>query len=459
MFSVSPTLKLIIGRTLPLTVGLFAIMLVQLVDSVFIGMLGLNQLAVHGMTLPYQTVFVGLQVGIGVAATSIIARLLGQRQREKAALVASASVTFGLVLIALVCLLFWLCRDVAFSLFIAEGITPEQANLLGDLFNHYWPLWLLSALSIAMLYLATCIYRSYGDSKTTGTMFVIASVINLILDPLLMFVLDMGLAGAALATTLGYSSTALYMYLKARGKHWFSPLGLSRLTWHVLTKLANTAVVTTANQILPAVSAFIVMLLIAKNGPDTLAFWSLLTRFESFVIVFTLALTMSVPPLVGRYLGEGRWDKITDLLLVTAKFIVLFHLATATMLALASPAVIPLLSQQANIQSWFGIALLVLPFSYGPLGLCMVAVSAFNALGMPKQALLVTFVRLFVLFVPAIWLGGLSGNVIHIVIAAAIANVLAGGVASVSIWQAAIKHNRNRQPHNGIPQTGEVVVS
>lgn len=75
----SATLKTIIEKTLPLTLGVFAIMMVQLVDSIFIGQLGVNELAVHGITLPFQAAFTGVQVGIGVAATSIISQAVGQK--------------------------------------------------------------------------------------------------------------------------------------------------------------------------------------------------------------------------------------------------------------------------------------------------------------------------------------------------------------------------------------------
>lgn len=60
----------------------------------------------------------------------------------------------------------------------------------------------MSALSVALLYLMTCIYRANGDTKTTGSMFLGASIINLILDPILIFWLDMGIVGAAVASTL-----------------------------------------------------------------------------------------------------------------------------------------------------------------------------------------------------------------------------------------------------------------
>ena len=435
MLSVSPTVTLIIGRTLPLMVGLFAIMLVQLVDSVFIGMLGVDELAVHGMTLPFQTVFVGLQVGIGVAATSIIARELGAKQKDKAAMMATLSVSVGLMLIAFVCLLLWLWKGAAFSAFIDDGILPSQAGQLEVLFEHYWPVWLLGSLSVAALYLMTCIYRANGDCKITGSMFVIASLVNLILDPVLMFSLDMGMAGAALATAIGYGVAFLYMLFKARGKQWFSGFGISRTTLLALKELIATTVMTTANQILPAVSAFLVMLLIAKTGTDSLAFWSLMTRFESFMIVFTLALTMSIPPLISRYLGEDKWDKISDLLFTTVKVVLILHVVMGGLLVVISPSLVPLLSPQESFQNWFGMALLLLPMSYGPLGICMVVVSAFNALGMSKRALLLTGTRLFVFYVPAVWIGVQSGDISHVVIAAAIANVLAGAMACVLVWK------------------------
>lgn len=81
------------------------------------------------------------------------------------------------------------------------------------------------------------------------------------------------------------------------------------------------------------------------------------------------------------------------------------------------------------MQEWLKLALWVIPFSYGPLGLCMVVTSIFNALGKPKTALFVCFVRLVVLYIPAIAIGSLQGDIFTIVIAATIANVLAGLLA------------------------------
>lgn len=442
MLSVSPILRQVISRTLPLTLGLFAIMLVQLVDSIFIAMLGVDELAVHGMTLPFQTVLIGIQVGIGIAATSIIAQAGGSQQTDKSATTATIAVVFGFFFISLLCLLLSGASEQIFTVFVSNEVTTQKFELLLHIFNRYWPVWLLSSVSVAALYLVTCVYRANGDTKTTGSMFVAASIINLILDPILIFSFEMGVEGAAIASTIGYASCALYMLFKAKDKHWFKPAYCNPATLSYFSELIRVAIPTTINQILPATSAFVTMMLIARMGTEAIAFWSLLSRIESFLLVVSLALTMSVSPMIGHYLGANERDKISELLITTAKFLLLFHIAIALLMTIGSGILIAVFSKDGNIQRWLEAALWIMPFSYAPLGLCMVVVSAFNALGVPQRALLVSLIRLFVLYIPAIWIGASSNSIFNTIIAAAIANLLAG----VFAWFKLQEYIRLRAP-------------
>ncbi|OAN12998.1 MATE family efflux transporter [Photobacterium jeanii] len=425
----SPTLKLVLHKTLPLTMGVFAIMLVQLVDSIFIGMLGINELAVQGVTLPFQTAIIGLQVGIGVAATAIISQACGAKDTTKSTSTATMTVTLGTSLVALICVGLWALKGPILAAFVTEDVSSSHFQILQDIFNSYWPFWLLSATSVAALYLVTCVFRANDDTKTPGQMFFLASVINLILDPLFIFTFDMGIVGAAVATTTGYAFCAVYMLLKAKAKHWFNAISDSLNRFNYLIELAQVSLATTLNQLLPAISAFTCMVLISRISTNAMAFWSLLTRMESFLLVFTLALTMSVPPMIGRYLGEKQPEKIAALLTTTAKFLLFFHLTMALVIATSSSLLIPFISQEPTIQDWLSTALWVIPFSYAPLGLCMLVVSVLNALGVAKQALQVSCVRLIVFYIPAIWIGASTGETLNAVFAAAVANILAGTYA------------------------------
>lgn len=432
MLSITPTLKQILEKTLPLTIGVFAIMLVQLVDTMYISQLGVAELAIQGITLPFQMVLIGIQVGIGVAATTIISRACGARNQSKAASTASLSLVFGTVLLSLLCILLWALSPYILMLFVATD-NSQQFMKLDGIFTDYWPVWLLSAISGACLYLITCVYRANGDAKTTGMAYLAASVINLILDPILIFTLDMGIRGAAIATLIGYGSSCAYMLYKIRNKDWLAPLCLSRKTMNYLSELVRTSVTMIANQLLPSISAFIGMMFIAKLGTDAIAFWSLLSRVESFLLVFTLAMTMSIPPMIGHALGAGSHHNINDLLLTAAKFLLVFHVGVALVLMMVADNLSYVMSSDITIHAWLKTAFWIIPLSYGPLGLCMLVVSAFNALGVPKSALTLSFIRLFVLYIPAIVIGTSTGSVLNTVIAATVANALVGMVAWLKI--------------------------
>lgn len=426
MFVNLPVLKLILRKTLPLTVGVFAIFMVQLIDAVFLGMLGTNTLTVQGLTQPFFMVLIGIQVGIGIAATSIISRANGAKQRSKALMTASASVVFGTCFIALVCLMFWLFRDYAFSVFISEDFSPETAEALAVLFYQYWPVWLLSTVAGAAMYLVSSVYRANEDTKTPGLMLVAASVINLILDPILIFALDFGMNGAAIASLIAYAACFFWLLYGTRCKGWFGRIQLGSALAEEMRLLVRLALPAIANQLLPSVCSFITLLLLARLGDNGIAFWSLLTRVEMLLLIFALAMTMAIPPMIGRYLGEGRHETIAELLETAAKFLIGFHLLVGLLLALGSSLVVTLIVSDPALVSWMEFALRIITFSYGPLGLCMLVVSTFNAFQLPKKAMLISIVRLFVLYVPAVLIGTQTDSITNTVIAAAIANLMSG---------------------------------
>lgn len=429
----SPNLKLIVSRTLPLTIGVFSIMFVQLVDSLFIGRLGVNALTVYGITLPFQAGFIGIQVGIGVAATSIIAQAVGAKDKNKSTQTATISLLFGGVFISLICLVFQLTNQSIFDLFVGNEQNLQQLDSLTSLFNQYWFTWLCSSIMGAMLYLTTCIFRANGDTKTTGAMFMLASVINLILDPILMFTLDMGIKGAALASLLGYVISALIILSLAFKRKWIGTLHFDHNEKAYFSELRTMAVSTTTNQLLPSISAFLGMLLIARIGTDAIAFWSVLTRIESFLLVFTLAMTMSIPPLIGQYLGEGNQDKIKSLITASCQFLLVFHVTMALFLMTFGHLIIDLVSTHKSMNAWLEFALFVMPLSYTSLGICMIVTSSYNALREANSALKTTFVRLFVLYIPAIFIGTSTNSIENTIIAVCIANFLAGIFAWVRL--------------------------
>ena len=426
----SNEIKLIIQRTLPLTLGVLAIMAVQLVDTVFIGMLGVNALNAQSLTLPFSSVIISVQVGIGVAATCLIARYVGEKNQPKANRVASLALLFGGMVISTLVLTLGLLEKTLFKLFIDDKVDLAQLSEIQHLFNSYWGIWLVSALAGAMFYFVSSVYRANQDSNTPGKLLIASSMLNLLFDPIFIFVFDMGIAGAALASCLAFILCTVYMLVKPMAKGWFTSLAVSKEALKDLKELVSNAIATTANQFLPAISALVSMYLIARVGPQAIAVWGIAMKMEGLLLVLSLSLTMSIPPVIASYLGNQQFDEIQQIIKAATKLILLLHTVIALFVMLSSAYLVEAIGGELGLDRDLHFVLVLLPLSYGPLGLCMVMVSVFNALDLAKRALVVSFIRLFVLFIPAIYLGSLFGNIQSIIIGAAAANILAG----LSAW-------------------------
>ncbi len=177
--------------------GVLSLMSFQLVDSAFIGQLGVLPLAAQGFTLPLQMVVIGIQVGLGIATTAVISKALGANDTHYAKQLGGLVLMIGSVGVAVLGLIIWLLRYPILSLLSA----PETVMPIID---SYWLWWLLSSWTGAVLYFYYSICRSNGNTMLLGTMMMVTSVVNLVLDPLFIFTFDLGINGAAIATIIAF---------------------------------------------------------------------------------------------------------------------------------------------------------------------------------------------------------------------------------------------------------------
>ena len=129
--------KQLFQMTWPMMFGVLSLMSFQLVDSAFIGQLGILPLAAQGFTMPLQMVIIGLQVGLGIATTAVIARVLGAQQPQKAKQLGGLVIILGAVMVFTMCLIIWFSRGLILSLLGA------QADVF-PVIDSYWPVWLAS---------------------------------------------------------------------------------------------------------------------------------------------------------------------------------------------------------------------------------------------------------------------------------------------------------------------------
>ncbi|QSX35452.1 MATE family efflux transporter [Shewanella avicenniae] len=411
--------------TWPMVFGVLSIMSFQLVDSAFIGQLGVIPLALQGFTMPLQMVIIGVQVGFGIAATVLIAKRLGANQTGQAKQMAGLVVSLGSTVIGIVCCLLYLCR---FPLLTALGATEAVHPLVSG----YWAWWGLSAWLGALQYFLYSVCRANGNTMLPGIMMVVTSVLNIALDPLFIFVFGWGINGAAIATCVSFFIGILLVAYRLKHSHWLSFQRGELAIKRALSQIGHIFFPAVMSQLMPSLSAILATKLLASFGAAAVAAWGLGSRVEFFAIVVVLALTMSLPPMISHALGAGKFDRITQLVRIALLFVLGWQLLIAVIIWLGADSLAQLMSAEGEVSAILRQHLLIVPFSLGALGCCMILVSVSNALGKSYNALLISVVRLFVLFLPCIWLGAQLGGIMGIFVGAFAGNLFAGSFAYLS---------------------------
>lgn len=416
--------RALFSMTWPMLFGTVALMSFQLVDSIFISMLGMQPLAALGFTLPLQQLLIGVQIGIGIASTALISRALGAGNPERAKHLGGIVVLTGCCVSLLLCALIWLLR---LPLLSALGASAELLPYT----ESYWLPWLTSAWLGAFLYFANSISRANGDTKLPGLMMVVTSVLNMLLDPLFIFTFDLGLAGAAYATIVACLSGATIMYWRILKRHWlaFSPSKLA--IGPALREIFQTSAPAMLSQLMPGTASLLATRLVAVFGGSAIAAWTLGSRLELFSIVIVLALTMALPPMVGRLLGSKQLDRAHSLVLIAVRFVIGLQIAIALFWMASRWWIAAELAPDHATEIYLMSYMLWVPISYAALGVCMLMVSVCNALGMPMRAVCISTLRLFICYLPALWLGASLADMSGLYIGVLIGNTAAGLLA----WQ------------------------
>lgn len=412
------------AMTWPMLAGVVALMSFQLADSVFVGMLGTEPLAAMGFTMPINQLMVGIQIGTGIAATALISRAIGAGNSQHANRLSTLVLLIGGGMMGLLALLVFVLKQ---PILHALG-AGEEVFVYTD---SYWLPWLISSWCHAFLYFGNSLCRAHGNTRLPGLMMVATSLLNIILDPIFIFVFGWGLPGAAFATIVSCLVGSAIIYAQLLKHHWLAfSIQRSELA-PALASIAKISVPAMLSQLMPGMAALLATRIVASFGATAIAAWALGTRLETFSIVIVLALTMSMPPMLGRMLGARDLTQVHKLIWLAVRFILALQVLVALFWLLVRPWVIQQVAPEPATAEYLASYMLIVPISYSMLGVCILLVSSCNALGMPMRAVLTSMVRLFVCYLPCAgvgaWLGGMTGLYLGVLCG----NILAGLLA----WQ------------------------
>ncbi|MEL7097260.1 MAG: MATE family efflux transporter [Pseudomonadota bacterium] len=435
--------------SLTASVGLMAVFAVDFIDMIFIAMLGKAELAAAigyaGAILFFTTSF---SIGMAIAVGALVARALGAGDTALAEERTAHGLVYGIVLGSLFALGVWLFVDPLVRLLGASDQTADLAAMYLRIVVPSLPLLLVGMMGGAIL-------RAHGDARRAMMATIYGGGVNLVLDPILIFGLDLELVGAALASVaarVAIAGTALLPILRHHGgiprpKR----AGLVR-DFQPILAIAFPAILT---QLATPVGQAIVTRNMAQFGEEAVAAMAIVARLipVSFGVIF--ALSGAVGPIIGQNFGAKDFDRVrrgyNAALLFTALVIVLI---SAVLFLLRAP-IADLFDAQGEMRDllYLFCGPLALLFFFN--GVLFVSNAAFNNLGHPFYSTFMNWGRNTIAMIPAVWLGAAWFGAGGVLIGQAVAGVVFGAIA----WLLALRviaAGGAEEPRDGFARQGRL---
>ncbi len=428
ILTAGPVSAHLVKLTVPMIWGIFAMMAFNFTDTWFVAQLGERELAAMSFTFPVVMLLISLGIGMMAGTSSVLARAIGAGQTERVQRLATDALLLALILSAVCTAVGLLTMD---PLFAALGANEQVRPLVKE----YMSVWYAGFAFILVPMTGFGVLRATGDSAIQGKILIMASVLNLILDPLLIFGLAgfprMELEGAAVATVLARGASLAAGFWAVHFKHGlltFTPPTLNEFRASCASLLHVGLPAAGTNMIVPAATGGVVAI-VATFGPDAVAGFGAATRVEQLTMVVFFAMSAVIGPFVGQNLGAGHHDRVSDALRVSALFCAGFGLLVAAALASAAEPVIGLFGDNETVNAVGRTYLWTVPISYGAYGVVVVVIAAFNGMGQPMPAVAISVTRMGILYLPLAWLGAQLAGIPGVFLGASAANLLAGALA------------------------------
>lgn len=402
--------RTLVGMAAPMLAGTFAMNAYSLTDTWFVSRLGTRPLAAMGFTFPVVMMVTCVAGGLGNGLTMLVSHALGRRDHDAA----RRLTTHGLLLMTAVTLVLSVAGCLAIGpVFRALGVDAETLPLVRD----YMLVWFGGALTMSLPHVGNGILISLGDSRAASRLMILGTVLNTILDPIMIFGYlgcpAMGMQGAALATVISQAVAAVWLLLLLGRRHRLlrAPTGAMHgclSSWRRVMAMGTPSIL---SMMLMPISASVLTRLLGAFGHEAVAAAGAAGRIEMFAFVIPMALGISLTPFMSQNFGAQRLDRIREALRLATRFALLYGGLVAILFIAFAPWIAGLFTQDPKVAAIFTAYTRIIAFGYGALEVQRYGSFTLNGLHQPLCATAVTAIRVLVVLIPLSFLGAHLGGV------------------------------------------------
>jgi len=423
---------MLVRLSLPMLVGIVAMMAFNVVDTFFIGRLGTIPLAAMTLTFPVVMVIGTFTLGLAIGAMVVVSQSIGAGDESRIRRYTTDALTLaGLCVLVLA----GIGLATIEPLFRLLGATDAMMPYV----RQYMLIWYPGMIFFVVPTVGNNIIRATGDTLTPSLVMLLGVAINAVLDPLLIFgwepVPAMGVSGAAIATVVTRAMTlvvALWVLhfrehlLVTSWPGW--PVVLD--SWKVILRMGLPVAV--SNIIIP-IALGVVTRIVTRFGAEAVAGFGVATRIESFGLALVFALSSGISPFVGQNFGAGRMDRIRTGIGYAKLFCLVWGALLLVAFALFGRRLATYFDPDPAVVRAAALYLWIVSLSLGLRGVHLVVWTSLNVLGRPYDSLFLESLLAFGLWIPLALAGAHVAQVVGVYGGLSLANLLAGAVAYVWI--------------------------
>ncbi len=410
------------------------------VDIAFVSRLGTDAVAAVGITEALITVLYGLAIGLGMGLTAMVSRRIGENDPLGAAEATGQAIWIGALLSVVIGVGGVVyAEDLLTIMGASDGVIEQGKGFTAVLLG--------GSVSIIYLFLLNAAFRGAGDATVALRSLWLANGINIVLDPCLIFGLgpfpELGVTGAAVATTIGRGVGVLYQLwylLNGRGRIEFHTRNL-RLNCALAMQLARISLGGIAQFMIATASWIAVMRIVAVYGSAAIAAYTIALRMMEFIFLPAWGLGNAAATLVGQNLGAQKPDRAEKSAWQAARYNALFMTFTGVFLLIFAEFVTGLFTNQADVLRWGTSCLQIMSIGFPMYAVGMVVVQALNGAGDTLTPAILNIICFWLVQIPAAWwlatqtALGPNGAFIAIVIAESLLTILATLLFRKGAWK------------------------
>ena len=432
-----PINKLLVKQAIPASIGILVMSLNVLVDTIFVGQwIGATAIAAINIVLPVSFFIAALGMAIGIGGSSIISRALGANNKDKALKTFGNQITLTLLLtIIMVILGLWFVDGIV-PAFGGKGSILEPAKI-------YYIIVLYGVPFLALSMMGNTVIRAEGKPKFAMYAMMIPSVGNLVLDYVFINLLDLGMAGAAWATTIAYVLCFAFIVWFFLSKN--SELKINKchfgLNKPVVSEISSLGFVTLARQAVVSITyLFMNNILFDLGGETSVTAYAIVGRMLMFALFPVYGITQGFLPIAGFNYGALKYDRVKESIYTAIKYAASLATLVFILLMIFPEAITRLFTDDADVILQTPPAMRWVFAATPIIALQLIGAAYFQAIGKAKQALLLTLTRQGFFFIPLIFILPIFYGELGVWIAFPISDILATIVTAYFLNREIIKN-------------------